>query len=93
MTNFDSTSTSIMTNKPEAMRILANHAGSGWELGRFGVERRCTCSKSQRSAECRTAGWHLVASSDDRGDALGEARKLAPHGQYRVVDQDDYSTI
>lgn len=82
-----------MTNNNNATRILANHLGTGWEDGRLGIERKCDCRKGNRSAECHLAGWHLVASSDDMGDALHEARRLAPHGRYRVVDQDDYSVI
>mgnify|MGYP001559473233 CR=1 FL=1 len=81
------------TKPAAATHILASHAGPGWEHGRFGIERKCDCRKSQRGAECASAGWHLVASSDDRGDAIGESIKLAPHGTYRVVDQDDYSVI
>lgn len=75
------------------MRILANSSRSDWWVGRFGIERRCDCRKGHRSQECHLAGWHLVDSSDDRGDALAAARSLAPHGVYRVVDQDDYEVV
>lgn len=83
----------MSNTNPAPLRILSSHAGAGWEDGRFGIERRCTCPKSQRGAECASAGWHLVASSDDRGDAIGEAVRLRVHDDYRVVDQDDYSVI
>jgi len=66
--------------------ILASHSGAGWERGRFTIERKCTCPRKQRAAECVTAGWHVVASSDDLGDALAEVRRLTPHGDYRAVD-------
>jgi hypothetical protein len=73
--------------------ILSGHTGTGWESGRFGIERKCDCRKGQRSAECYTAGWHLVASSDDRGDALCCARELSSITAHRVVDQRNYETI
>lgn len=76
-----------------AVRILASSTGNNWADGRFGIERHCDCSPGNRSAECHIAGWHLVASSDDRGDAIGSALSLRAHGTYRVVDQDDYSVI
>lgn len=74
-------------------RILANSSRSDWWVGRFGIERKCDCRKGQHNAECHHVGWHLVDSSDDRGDALCAARALAMHGTYRVVDQDDYSVV
>jgi hypothetical protein len=60
----------------------------GWDRGRFSVERLCDCNRAARASECRTAGWHMVASSDDFGDALGEADRLrrATDVQHRVVD-------
>jgi hypothetical protein len=83
--------------------ILSNHIGPGWEGGRFGIERKCDCAAGRRSAECHTVGWHLVASSDDRGDALSCARELCSFGgvagrtgwpaTHRVVDQSNYETI
>lgn len=76
-----------------AGRILSNHIGANWSQGRYGIERACTCVKGARSAECHLAGWHLVASSDDRQDAISEAARLRPFGTHRVVDQDDYSEI
>ena len=82
-----------MTNNNSAAQLLANSTRSDWYAGRFGIERKCDCRKGQRSAECHLAGWHLIDSSNDRGNALAEARKLASHGVYRVIDQDDYSVV
>lgn len=82
-----------MTNQTNATRILAGSLRSDWWVGRFGIERRCDCRKGQRSAECHEAGWHLIDSSNDPANAIAHAITLAPHGTYRVVDQDDYSVI
>lgn len=59
-----------------------------WDKARYAIERRCTCRRGDRAAECKGgAGWHRVDGHDTEAAALADAYALG-FDMYRVVDSD-----
>ena len=60
---------------------------SAWDRGAYALQRRCSCRKGQRTAECAAQGWHTVDTDDTATRLHADARDLESNGwgEYRVT--------